>query len=265
MQNIEMTHKYIPRIHQREENLFLEEYYSGTDTKVYLNTTNDENKLEISYISFSVNEQLKPIYGYASRTFDDMAVGSRIVTGIFKVPIKNPEKQDSYETVVLGNSSVSTLEEIEENNRKEKEVRDKTEWANDEIKESNVFTTEEILFYQTILNNMGYNASDSGYLDNQTVDAIKKFQNDYSLFSTGNLNSETMIEIENQMYLSTKPIKSVSGITYVRFGPFEDSDVIYILQQNEKFIELDIVGEYSYIRTNNGECGYIFTSSITEE
>ena len=30
-----MTHKYIPRIQQREENLFLEEYYSGSDKKVY--------------------------------------------------------------------------------------------------------------------------------------------------------------------------------------------------------------------------------------
>lgn len=125
--NTMMTHKYIPRIQQREENLFVEEYYSGTDTKVYLNDGNEP--AEIAYISFSVNEQLKPIYGYASRTFDDMAVGSRIVTGIFKMPIKNPSEQDTYETVVEGKEpEKTTLEEIEEINKKEEEIKDKTEW-----------------------------------------------------------------------------------------------------------------------------------------
>ena len=115
-----MTHKYIPRIQQREENLFLEEYYSGTDTKVYLN---NKQQSEISYISFSLNEQLKPIYGYASRTFDDMSVGNRIVTGIFKMPIKNPEEQDSYKTVV----EPSTLEEINTKNQLEENKKNNTD------------------------------------------------------------------------------------------------------------------------------------------
>ena len=68
-----MTHRYIPRIEQREENLFTEEYYSSTDTKIYID---DIEQTEISYISYSLQEQLKPIYGYASNTFDDVAIGN---------------------------------------------------------------------------------------------------------------------------------------------------------------------------------------------
>ena len=30
------THYYIPRVEQREPNLFTEEYYSSTDTKIYI-------------------------------------------------------------------------------------------------------------------------------------------------------------------------------------------------------------------------------------
>jgi len=132
-----MTHKYIPRIQQREDNLFIEEYYSGTDTKVYLNGSNEP--AEISYINFSVNEQLKPIYGYASRTFDDMAVGSRIVTGVFKMPIKNPNLQDTYETVVEGKEpQKTTLEEIEDNNKKEEEIKNNTEWVGNNDSSTNI-------------------------------------------------------------------------------------------------------------------------------
>ena len=58
-----MTHKYIPRIEQTEENLFIEEYYSSTDTKIFMNNV---EQTEISYISYQLREQLKPIYGYSS-------------------------------------------------------------------------------------------------------------------------------------------------------------------------------------------------------
>lgn len=85
------THAYISRIAQREPNLFLEEYYSSTDTTIEFDGI---EQLEIGYIQYSVQEQLKPLYGYASRTWDDVAVGNRIVTGVFKVPIRNPKTVD---------------------------------------------------------------------------------------------------------------------------------------------------------------------------
>ena len=90
MADTPFTHKYIPRIEQRENNLFVEEYYSSTDVKIVLG---DVEQTEIGYISYAVQEQLKPLYGYNSRTYDEVAIGNRIVTGVFKVPIKNPEAQ----------------------------------------------------------------------------------------------------------------------------------------------------------------------------
>ena len=91
-----LTHKYIPRIEQNEENLFMEEYFSSTDTKIFMD---NEEQTEISYIQYSIQEQLKPIYGYSSRTWDDVAVGNRIVMGTFRVPIKNNERQSTMEEI----------------------------------------------------------------------------------------------------------------------------------------------------------------------
>ncbi len=82
------THAYISRIKQREPNLFVEEYYSSTDVKVYFD---DVEQTEIGYIQYSIQEQLKPLFGYASRTWDDVAIGNRIVTGVLKIPIRNIE------------------------------------------------------------------------------------------------------------------------------------------------------------------------------
>ena len=84
------NYSYTPTVEHRESNLFREEYYSGTDVKIYFD---DEDQTEIGYISYELQEQLKPVYGYNSRTFDDVVIGNRIVTGTFSVPIKNTAKQ----------------------------------------------------------------------------------------------------------------------------------------------------------------------------
>ena len=222
-----MTHKYIPRIQQREENLFLEEYYSGTDTKVYLN---NKQQSEISYISFSLNEQLKPIYGYASRTFDDMSVGNRIVTGIFKMPIKNPEEQDSYETVV----EPSTLEEINTKNQLEENKKNNTEWINNTNNNTNTsYTNDNVFEYQNKLKQLGYNASDSGTYDDQTRAAIKQFQRDNNIQSvSGTLNNDTMAEIDTQLEVQNVPRKKVEQKTNVYAGLTTASGIVYTLQPN---------------------------------
>lgn len=128
-----LTHKYIPRTEQTEENLFIEEYYSSTDTKIYID---DVEQTEIGYISYSVQEQLKPIYGYASNTFDDVAVGNRIVVGSLKVPIKNPEIQSNEKDIKLRskNSFYGAKPEQEFNfdfNEKERKKIEETEWVGD--------------------------------------------------------------------------------------------------------------------------------------
>lgn len=253
-----MTHKYIPRIQQREENLFLEEYYSGTDTKVYLN---DKQQSEISYISFSLNEQLKPIYGYASRTFDDMSVGNRIVTGVFKMPIKNPEDQDSYKTVV----APTTLEEINNKNQSENKKKNNTEWIKNTNNNTNVkYTNDNVFEYQNKLKKLGYNSSDSGTYDDKTRAGIKKFQTDNNLPVTGTLDNNTMAEIDTQLEVQNTPKKKVSQKTNVYVGLTTASGVVYTLQPNEEFYFIQNLGVFSQIRTIDGKDGYIETSKIVE-
>lgn len=258
-----ITHKYIPRIPQREENLFIEEYYSGTDTKVYLN---GKEQSEISYISFSLNEQLKPIYGYASRTFDDMAVGSRIVTGIFRMPIKNPENQDSYETVV-GKTTMSTLEEINNKNNIEQEIKNNTEWLDntDTNVNENTYTNDEVFEYQVKLNNLGYATSYSGYYDEQTRTAIKQFQKDNNLsYTSGKLNNDTMTAIDSELETKEYTIKAARETTNVYTGLTTASGVICTLAPNEQFYLIQILGDFSLIRTLDGKDGYIETIRMAE-
>ena len=254
-----MTHKYIPRIQQREENLFLEEYYSGTDTKVYLN---NKQQSEISYISFSLNEQLKPIYGYASRTFDDMSVGNRIVTGIFKMPIKNPEEQDSYKTVV----EPSTLEEINTKNQLEENKKNNTEWINNTDNNTNTsYTNDNVFEYQNKLKQLGYNVSDSGTYDDQTRAAIKQFQRDNNIQSvSGTLNNDTMAEIDTQIEVQNVPKKKVEQKTNVYAGLTTASGIVYTLQPNEEFYLIQDLGVFSQIRTIDGKDGYVESSKIVE-
>lgn len=81
-----LTYRYEALESQQNHNVFVEEYFSGPDTRIFFD---GEEMFEISSLSFTVQEQLKPIYGYASRTFDDVAVGSRIILGQFTVPLGN--------------------------------------------------------------------------------------------------------------------------------------------------------------------------------
>ena len=255
-----MTHKYIPRIPQRQENLFLEEYYSGTDTKVYIN---NKEQTEISYISFSMNEQLKPIYGYASRTFDDMAVGNRIVTGILKIPIKNPENQDTYETVI--ETPLSTVEEIENINKTEQDKINKVEWITNTTTETNNYTNNNIFEYQNKLLNLGYTPTNSGLLDVDTRNAIRKFQLDNELKTTDYFDNDTMAEIDTKIKMSNTPIRITNSEAKVYTGLSVASGVVYTLMKGEKFYYINNLGVFTQIRTLNGKDGFIETSRIEVE
>lgn len=60
-------------------------YYSGTDIRIYLG---DYWVDEIVELEFGLQEQLAPIFGYASYTADRVARGSRYVQGQFSINFK---------------------------------------------------------------------------------------------------------------------------------------------------------------------------------
>lgn len=254
-----LTHKYIPRIEQRQENLFIEEYYSSTDTKIYVD---DIEQSEIAYINYSLQEQLKPIYGYASRTFDDVAVGNRIVTGMFKVSIKNPEAQTPLQTIIeYGNNSV-----IENYNEKQQELMDALDWISQQntTTNNNVNTEDDLTFeYKTKLISLGYdldyNAS-TLILEQQ----IKKFQKDHDLYEDGKLTSSTMNEIDKTLTKSSVPKKYLPKNTKIYLKPTTGSSYRVLLEEEEVYVLDTSYDNWTYIMTKEGTEGYINNTEVVE-
>jgi hypothetical protein len=69
-----------PTDNRVEYQVFGSEYFSGADVKLYFG---DIWVDEITSITFQLQEEVMPIYGYNSFTFDAVARGKRLVTGSF--------------------------------------------------------------------------------------------------------------------------------------------------------------------------------------
>lgn len=254
MQYIPATHKYIPRIEQRQENLFTEEYYSSTDTKIYID---DEEQTEIGYISYSLQEQLKPLYGYNSNTWDEVAIGNRIVTGTIKIPIKNPQEQTPLEDIVSAYNS-DDPEWLKYNMKEDKDFS-KNEWinpSNDRIPYTPDYNTKETVnpynkdgkqdgdtitltynkaqkwenlqTYVPKLNKLGYNVSITD--STRIANIVKDFQNSIGREPTGILDTFTKQQID---YLTdnSNSMEIPSG-TALYSGPGTSYDQIYITDRN---------------------------------
>ena len=247
-----MTHRYIPRIEQTEENLFMEEYYSNTDTKIYMD---DVEQSEIGYISYSLQEQLKPIYGYASRTFDDVAVGNRIVTGIFKVSIKNPEAQTPMSTIIERSES-STLDDY---NKNQQDLMDAVEWiSGQKINTVNTaYTEDDTTFeYRAKLIALGY---DLDYNSNiyTLKQQIKKFQSDNKLDVNGDLTSLTMSEIDKALDNSNMITMYLPKGTKIYFKPSFESENEITTEEQDVFILDNYHDGWRYIMDKNGVRGFV--------
>ncbi|WP_263117449.1 hypothetical protein [Bacillus subtilis] len=78
-------------------------YYSGTDIRIYLG---DLWVDEIVEIEWTLQEQLAPIFGFSSYTWDKVARGNRFVTGSFSINFK----EAGYLQTIL--NSLSSSENI---------------------------------------------------------------------------------------------------------------------------------------------------------
>lgn len=64
---------------------FPEEFFSGTDCVIYFGDTYID---DITGLQFALAEKVRPIYGYASYTWDTLARGTRIISGSFKIAFR---------------------------------------------------------------------------------------------------------------------------------------------------------------------------------
>jgi hypothetical protein len=61
---------------------FNNDYFSGADVRIYFGDIWID---EITSLQFDLREQVQPIYGYASYTWDKVARGTRIIQGSFSI------------------------------------------------------------------------------------------------------------------------------------------------------------------------------------
>ena len=200
MDETSYNYSYVPTVDHRENNLFREEYYSSTDTKIYFD---DAEQTEIAFIQYDIQEQLKPIYGYNSRTFDDVVIGNRIVTGQFSVPIKNTAKQvfiaerDNNNIITDADNSNT----IEDYNNSEKEKLYATEWFGTTAKnisnQNNSINDADSEYITKLiaLDKYGITAYSSS---SQFRNAILSFQKEHNLSNTGILNEVTKSQIDEE-------------------------------------------------------------------
>ena len=85
-----MAESNVPRGVQRtkdgvEYQLFPESYFAGADVKIYFGDTFVD---DIMGISFILQEQVRPLSSYASRTFKQVARGNRLVQGKFYIAFR---------------------------------------------------------------------------------------------------------------------------------------------------------------------------------
>ena len=204
------NYSYTPTVDHREENLYREEYYSSTDTKIYMD---DELQTEIGFIQYEIQEQLKPIYGYNSRTFDDVVIGNRIVTGTFTVPIKNKDEQvfsiEQNATYMgeINNDNINSYNSSEENKLLNMDWFGSTAKNVDKNNNENIDTDTLVKLIA-----LGYDLSTSSS-SIEYLNALKAFQNDYIGTATGILNAVTLNKINEKFNeLNTTPI-TLDGAT----------------------------------------------------
>lgn len=267
MSYLPTTHFYIPRIEQRENNLFMEEYYSSTDTKIYIN---DVEQTEISYINYAVQEQLKPLYGYASRTFDDMAVGNRIVTGTFKVPIRNPEAQTPLQDILasLNPNPEDGGPGNEDYNNRQDELLNNQDWINTggggTTGENTYIEDDDVYAYVSKLESLGYDV-DMNSTMTEIQAAIKAFQTDHPTGGevNGILTDDVKQAIDEAFANANMETVRLEAGTTIRMGPGEIYDVDRILSEAEHvYIVKDDFEGWVMVQFSDGSTGYVEDSAI---
>ena len=257
-----LTHKYIPKTEQTEENLFIEEYYSNTDTKIYIEGV---EQTEIAYINYSLQEQLKPLYGYASNTFDDVAIGNRIVTGMLKTPINNVELNSNEEDIkkrAKKKNSGYVSPDILDYNQSEQESVDNQEWIGNTEKYNdppNSNQEDDVTYeYRTKLISLGYDL-DYNSSNDELMSIIKQFQKKHKIREDGDLNYRTKEKIDEELSKqNSKNTVTLPKGTKIYSKPNSSSSVIKVLTEDTKVYVMDVFeGDWAYIMTEDGIEGCI--------
>lgn len=241
--NSPQTIKHNNRSKNRDFNIYTEEFFGGSDAFIYMN---GKRNLFIAHIQYTIQEQHKPIYGYGSRTFDDLAVGNRIVVGAFKVPVRNTDDSSFSE-----------------------------DWGKD--KNTKALPAERVPVPQWVYNYTPEKVSNTivdKNEDKDTLSVIARVQDKLGLDVNGFVDENTRATINkyrknNQMILGTlvdNELISKLGIEdyncYVARpssmydSPNKDRSIANI-SRNEKLVFIAADDDMMLVRKENGMAGYV--------
>lgn len=202
------NYSYTPTVDHREANLYREEYYSSTDTKIYMD---DEEQTEIGFIQYEIQEQLKPVYGYNSRTFDDVVIGNRIVTGTFTVPIKNKAPQVFNVEPYGGYGGELTSGNAQYNLNEENNLYN-TDWFGSTARNIDRHNNKNIDTDTLIkLIALGYDVNTNSSTQ-QYEKALKEFQKNNDITATGIPNQVTKNALDEQFQMQSATPIDLSGV-----------------------------------------------------
>lgn len=254
------TNKWIPRVEQKNKNVFVEEYYSSTDTEIYID---DEAQTEIGYISYSIQEQLKPLYGYSSRTFDDVAVGNRIVSGVIKIPIRNPEIQTTLKEIKKDIKNPGNPNE--EYNKEQAEKENAVEWITGNTGGNSITkeyeTSNEVFEYSEKLNSLGFKYKDKTNPGASITEQVKAFQASIGNTSGNGILTESIKNAIDEAIMKSSNLKKITLPEGAKIynGPTELNDVITVLKSETQasIIDEDYDDGWKHIMLPNGVEGYV--------
>lgn len=242
----------------RDYNIFTEEFYGGTDTFIYINGERYEN---ISAIQFAVREQQKPIYGYSSRVYDDLATGTRIVQGAIKVPVKNEGPKDKLERAANLREAQYAAASY---NTNEYSVPDWVYKYTPNVEElgspNEAFQLDDknksvIADVQSKLIKHGLDLEVTGIIDNKTKFAIASYKKDMDL----TVNNKCDLELENRLSVhESKYIYVARGNIKLRYMPTSSSPSSLEIKNGEQLVVQGIVDDkWFLVQSHLGRKGYI--------
>lgn len=249
----------------RDHNIFTEEFYGGADTFIYIN---DERYENISGLSYEIRETVKPIYGYSSRIFDDLAVGTRIVQGVIKVPVKNrgeidrlTDDSNSGYNELVNEGTINVPDWVYKYNPL---TSTETAVANNNIKYDNSNTNRaRIADVQTALiktKSAPDNLVVNGVLDFNTKYAIANYKKDNQL----TVNTKCDLELENRLLYSTDNIGYAKKECNLRYSPSDDSESFYKVPAKSRLVAQDYAdNDWILVQIDEGMKGYIKKGEIS--
>lgn len=244
--------------HYNDKNIFTEEFFGGADVIIKIN----DSETDLSYINFSVQEQEKPIYGYNSRTFDDVATGNRIVTGVFKIPISNTN-------VNVSDPMTNNIEP--QSNSMEYKI---PEWMYNYENNSNENSLSAKNFKlinqdynltkaQEKLKNKGYNIDVNGVLDYKSRRAIYDYKKDSNIVVNDRCDNELLNKLgltkDENVYLARRK-------TQMKLYPDNSaSDLDVVEPQDKILLQKEYNDKWFLAQLNNGRKGYIKWSNVYKQ